>query len=57
MKTDLINKEESREPCLPERDLEHVRDEEDDEGDPHEKDDHRRDASLQLILPLGLACI
>ena len=41
--------------CLPDRDLEHVWDEEDDEGDPHEKDDRRGDASPQLILPLDLA--
>ena len=30
-------------------------DEEDDEGDPHEKDDRCGDASPQLILPLDLA--
>ena len=43
------------EQCSPERHLEHVWDEEDDEGDSHEKDDRRRDASPQLILPLDLA--
>ena len=51
----LITTKESKELCLPERDLEHVGDEEDDKGEPHQKDDRRRAASLQLILPLHLS--
>ena len=42
--------------AIPDRHVEHVWYEEDDEGNPHEKDDCRWNTSLQLILPLP-ACI